>query len=259
MGILNLTPDSFSDGGKFINPEIALEHALKMNEWGAQIIDLGAESTRPGSESISEQEELSRILPVLEILPKNSFAISIDTTKPNVAEACLQAGGHILNDVSGGTPKMIELASKFGSGLVLMHSQGSPKTMQINPSYDNVVKEVLDFFEAKKESLSKLNLPRIWIDPGIGFGKTLEHNLDLMRNIKKFKNEMWGILLGSSRKSWIHQLCDAPSPMDRLGGSLASAVLAIQQGTEIIRAHDVMETKQALDVAIELAINCESN
>jgi len=259
MGILNLTPDSFSDGGKFINPEIAVAHALKMNEWGAQIIDLGAESTRPGSESISEQEELSRILPVLEILPKDSFAISIDTTKPFVAEACLQAGAHILNDVSGGTPKMIDLASKFGSGLVLMHSQGSPKTMQINPSYHNVVKEVLEFFEAKKESLSQINLPRIWIDPGIGFGKTLEHNLDLMRNIKKFKNEIWGILFGSSRKSWIHQLCNAPSPMDRLGGSLASAVLAIQQGTEIIRTHDVMETKQALDVAIELAIDCESN
>lgn len=255
MGILNLTPDSFSDGGSFVDPEAALEHALSMVEAGAQIIDLGGESTRPGSDPVSEEEELARVLPVLEKLPADQFVLSIDTTKPIVARAALQAGAHVINDVSGGNPELIDLAQSHRAGFVLMHAQGSPKNMQDQPEYDDVVGEIRSFFDQKKNDLMGRKLPRIWIDPGIGFGKSLEHNLELMRNLSAFKDQGWGILLGSSRKSWIDGLCDAPDPSDRLGGSLASALCSLSHGTEIIRVHDVKETAQALHVAKELALS----
>ena len=224
-----------------------------MVEEGAQIIDLGAESTRPGSSPISEQEELSRILPVVEKLSNHDFVLSLDTTKPAVAQAGLQAGVHLINDVSGGAPKLLNLASRFQSGFVAMHSQGKPKTMQDKPRYGKVTEEVRDYFQIRREEFKKLNLPGLWIDPGIGFGKTLEHNLSLMREIEDFLDPDWGILLGSSRKSWIHQLCHAPDPMDRIGGSLASAIFAISKGVEIVRVHDVRETVQALEVSKVLA------
>jgi dihydropteroate synthase len=255
MGILNLTPDSFSDGGSFIDPDLALEHALAMVEDGAQIIDIGGESTRPGSEPVSEQEELSRVLPVLEKLPVDQFLISLDTTKPAVAQAALQAGAHVINDVSGGNPELLDLAQRYQAGFVLMHALGSPKNMQDKPAYDDVVGEVRAFFDDKKANLIKRELPRIWIDPGIGFGKSLEHNLDLMRGLSVFQDDAWGLFLGSSRKSWIDALCGAPAPSDRLGGSIASAVCAITHGIEIVRAHDVRETVQALQVAKELALS----
>jgi dihydropteroate synthase len=255
MGILNLTPDSFSDGGSFADPDHALEHALAMVEEGAQIIDIGGESTRPGSAPISEQEELARVLPILEKLPIDQFIISIDTTKPAVAQAALQAGAHVINDVSGGNPELLDLAQHYKAGFVIMHSQGSPKNMQDKPDYDDVVGDIRTFFEEKKNELIERKLPRIWIDPGIGFGKSLEHNLELMRNLSVFKDETWGILLGASRKSWIDGLCGATNPSDRLGASVASAVCSLTHGTEIIRAHDVRETVQALQVAKELALS----
>jgi len=255
MGILNLTPDSFSDGGAFVNPEDALRRALAMIDEGAQIIDLGGESTRPGSDPVSEKEELARILPVLEKLPVDQCVLSIDTTKPAVAQAALQAGAHVINDVSGGNPELLDLAQHHQAGFVLMHTQGSPKNMQDKPEYDNVVREVRAFFDEKRDDLMERKLPRIWIDPGIGFGKSLEHNLELMRNLSAFKDEAWGLLLGSSRKSWIDGLCVAPDPSDRLGGSIASALCALSHGTEIIRTHDVRETVQALEVANELALS----
>ena len=255
MGILNLTPDSFSDGGSFIEPELALEHALAMVENGAQIIDLGGESTRPGSEPVSEQDELARVLPVIDKLPHDQFLISVDTTKPAVAQAALQAGAHLINDVSGGNPELLDLAQRYQAGFVLMHAQGSPKNMQDKPVYDNVVEEIRTFFDEKRKDLIERELPRIWIDPGIGFGKSLEHNLELMRHLSAFKDEAWGILLGSSRKSWIDMLCGAPDPSDRLGGSIASAVCSLTHGAEIIRVHDVRETVQALKVAKELALS----
>ena len=258
MGILNLTPDSFSDGGSFIEPELALEHALAMVEDGAQIIDLGGESTRPGSEPVSEQDELARVLPVLDKLPVDQFLISVDTTKPAVAQAALQTGVHLINDVSGGNPELLDLAQRYQAGFVLMHAQGSPKNMQDKPGYDNVVEEIRAFFDEKRKDLIERELPRIWIDPGIGFGKSLEHNLDLMRDLSAFKDEAWGILLGSSRKSWIDGLCGAPDPSERLGGSIASAVCALTHGAEIIRVHDVRETVQALQVAKELALSSNS-
>ena len=254
MGILNLTPDSFSDGGEFDDPGMAVERANLMYEQGAQIIDLGGESTRPGSESVSEQEELARVLPVLEKLPKDRFLISLDTTKPALAQAGLQAGVHIINDISGGAPELLDLAERYGAGFVLMHSQGIPKTMQVAPVYDDVVAEVQNFFNQKKDDLLQRNLPRVWIDPGIGFGKSLEHNLDLMRNLSKLGDEAWGLLLGSSRKSWIGQLCDAPQPSDRVSGSIVSALTSISRGVEIVRVHDVAETHQAISVAKELAL-----
>ncbi len=254
MGILNLTPDSFSDGGEFNDTELAVERANLMYEQGAQIIDLGGESTRPGSEPVSEQDELARVLPVLEKLPKDRFLISLDTTKQAVAQAGLQAGVHIINDISGGNPKLLDLAERHGAGFILMHSQGVPKTMQLAPVYDDVVAEVRNFFDQKKEGLGERKLPRVWIDPGIGFGKTLEQNLDLMCNLSSLNDETWGLLLGSSRKSWIGQLCDAPNPSDRIGGSIASVLASIPQGVEIIRVHDVAETYQAISVAKELAL-----
>ena len=254
MGIVNLTPDSFSDGGQFLSPEDAVAHARQMVEQGAQIIDLGGESTRPGSEPVSEQDELARVLPVIESLLKEDFVISLDTTKPAVALAGLQAGISILNDVSGGNQEMLEHASRFQAGYVVMHTQGSPQTMQDSPKYDDVVEEVRAFFDAKAEDLQALELPRLWIDPGIGFGKTLEHNLALMRELDELIDPRWGILLGSSRKSWIDHLCNAPDPLDRLGGSLCSALAGVARGAEIIRAHDVRETVQALEVAKGLAL-----
>lgn len=259
MGILNLTPDSFSDGGSFASAENALEHALLMVEEGAQIIDLGGESTRPGSEPVSEDEELARVLPILEKLPTDQFVISIDTTKPTVAQAALQAGAHLINDVSGGNPELLDLAQRYRAGFVLMHAQGCPKNMQDKPEYHDVVNEVRSFFELKKKDLAKRDLPRVWIDPGIGFGKSLEHNLDLMRNLSVLNDPTWGLLLGSSRKSWIDKLCNAFDPVDRLGGSLASAVCSVSHGTEIIRAHDVKETAQALQVAKKLALSLHSS
>ena len=254
MGILNLTPDSFSDGGQFLSPEDAVTHARHMLEQGAQIIDLGGESTRPGSKPVSEQDELARVLPVIESLLKEDFILSLDTTKPAVALAGLQAGISILNDVSGGNQDMLEHAARFQAGYVLMHTQGSPQTMQDSPKYDDVVEEVRAFFDAKAEDLQALELPRLWIDPGIGFGKTLEHNLALMRELDELIDPRWGILLGSSRKSWIDHLCNAPDPLDRLGGSLCSALAGVARGAEIIRAHDVRETVQALEVAKRLAL-----
>jgi dihydropteroate synthase len=254
MGILNLTPDSFSDGGQFLAPEDALIHARNMVDQGAQIIDLGGESTRPGSDPISEQEELARVLPVIECLAKEDFILSLDTTKPAVALAGLQAGVHILNDVSGGNEEMLAHASRFQAGYVMMHAQGTPQTMQDAPTYEDVVEDVRAFFDQKKDLIQSLDLPRLWIDPGIGFGKSLDHNLSLMRELDEFIDQSWGILLGSSRKSWIDHLCGAPDPLDRLGGSLCSALAGVARGAEIVRVHDVGETVQALEVAKGLAL-----
>ena len=255
MGILNLTPDSFSDGGNYMDPNLAVEKALQMVDEGAQIIDLGGESTRPGSDSVSEKEEIRRVIPILEKLPLDQFLISIDTTKAEVARLSLELGAHTINDVSGGNEELLNLAQKHKPGFILMHAQGNPKNMQEQPSYMNPVSEIRSFFEHKKEQLQSLNLPRVWIDPGIGFGKTLSHNLELMKHLDSFSDEAWGVLLGSSRKSWIDHLCGAPDPAKRMGGSIASALDAVSKGAEIIRVHDVMETAQALQVAKELATN----
>ena len=238
-----------------MDPSAAVGKAMEMAEEGAQIIDLGGESTRPGSDFISEKEEIRRVLPVLEKLPTDQFVISIDTTKTKVAKLAIEAGAHLINDVSGGSTELLKAAHEHNAGFILMHSQGKPKSMQDQPSYMNPVTEIRSFFEHKKELLQSLNLPRVWIDPGIGFGKALNHNLELMRNLDSFTDDAWGVLLGSSRKSWIDHLCGAPDSAKRMGGSIASAIAAVSKGAEIIRVHDVLETVQALQVAKELATN----
>lgn len=241
-----------------MDPSAAVEKAMEMAEQGAQIIDLGGESTRPGSDFISEEEEIKRVLPVLEKLPTDQFVISIDTTKTKVAKLAIEAGAHLINDVSGGSAELLKAAHAHNAGFILMHSQGKPKSMQDQPSYMNSVAEIRGFFDQKKEQIKELGLPRLWVDPGIGFGKTLTHNLEIMKNIHAFLDETWGVLLGSSRKSWIDHLCDAPDPLKRLGGSIASAIDAVAKGVEIIRVHDVSESVQAIQVAKELATDAES-
>jgi dihydropteroate synthase len=249
MGILNVTPDSFSDSGLHLEVGKAVDRVGQMLEEGAQFIDVGGESTRPGSDPVSEDEELRRILPVIDALPKDECVISLDTTKPEVARAALEAGVHVINDVSGGADStLFDLAEHYHAGYVFMHIMGSPKTMQEAPSYDDVVSEVLAFFEERITDLANRNLPKVWMDPGIGFGKTLEHNLALMQNLGNLRDDRWGLLLGASRKSWIDKLCGAPNPEHRLGGSLAAAMEAARQGADVIRAHDVRETVQALEV-----------
>ena len=253
MGILNVTPDSFSDGGLHLEVPQAVDRVEQMIEEGAKFIDVGGESTRPGSESVSIEEELRRVLPVVEALPKNEFVLSVDTTKPEVAQAVLEAGAHLINDVSGrAEPTLVDFAERHQAGYVIMHAQGSPKTMQKAPAYDNVVAEVRAFFHERATTLAECNLPKVWMDPGIGFGKTLAHNLSLIQNLSTFRDDRWGILIGASRKSWIDKLCGAPDPDQRLGGSLAAALEATCQGAEIIRTHDVRETVQALKVAESL-------
>ncbi len=257
MGILNATPDSFSDGGLYLDEGAAVERADQMVEEGASIIDLGGESTRPGSRPVTVEEELRRVIPILKAMPKDKFVISIDSRNPETQIAALDEGAHLVNDVSGGSEELLELAEERQAGLVLMHAQGDPRNMQDAPSYDNVVSEVRSFFDRKREAILKRNLPKVWIDPGIGFGKTLEHNLELMRHLDHFIDDAWGILMGSSRKSWIDKLCGAPVDQ-RIGGSIASAVHAVHQGAEIIRTHDVQATLQAIEVAQALTASSKT-
>lgn len=247
MGILNLTPDSFSDGGHYPTPETAIQRALDMLAQGADIIDIGGESTRPGAEPVSAEQETARVLPVIRELARNSKAvISVDTCKSSVAEAALAAGAHIINDVTGLThdPEMAEVVRRYGAGLVIMHMQGTPRTMQLNPSYQNVARDVSDFLVrqigvAREKGIS---IEQVVVDPGIGFGKTLEHNLDLLRNISLIAKACERpVLIGVSRKRFIGTITGR-EPGDRLAGSLAAMAFAIKQGAHIIRVHDVKES-----------------
>ena len=258
MGIVNVTPDSFSDGGKFFDPEAAVAHALELVAQGAEILDIGGESTRPGAAPVPAAEELRRVLPVIERLAaRTKVALSIDTVKPAVARAALAAGASIVNDVAAARmdPAMGRLAAEFQAGYVLMHAQGTPATMQHQPVYADVVREVGEFFSARLLLLlneSGLAPEQVVLDPGIGFGKTLEHNLQLLAGLGSFKKWRRPTLLGVSRKSFIGQLTGAP-PAERLPGSLACAVLAVQAGVNIIRVHDVAATVQAVRVAEAMA------
>jgi dihydropteroate synthase len=274
MGIVNVTPDSFSDGGKFFSPAKAVAHALELVAQGAEILDIGGESTRPGAKPVSEAEELRRVIPVIEKLaqllnhdgraalprrqadrqasPTKPILISIDTMKPAVARAALVAGGSIVNDVAANrrNATMWKVVAEFRAGYICMHAQGSPRTMQKNPAYQDVVREVGDFF---RERLGKLNAcgissDHVVFDPGIGFGKTLEHNLQLLANLRRFTKLKRPLLLGVSRKSFIGKLLGA-NLNERLPASLACATLAVADGAQIIRAHDVAETVQAVRLA----------
>ena len=274
MGIVNVTPDSFSDGGKFFSPAKAVAHALELVAQGAEILDIGGESTRPGAEPVSEAEELRRVIPVIEKLAKllnktgrdalprvrvgrqvssaKPVLISIDTMKPAVARAALQAGASIVNDVAASRSDgaMWKVVAEFRAGYICMHAQGGPQTMQKNPACKSVVREVGGFFRERLEKLNAAGISsdRVVFDPGIGFGKTLEDNLQLLANLRRFTKLRRPLLLGVSRKSFIGKLLGA-NLNERLPASLACATLAVADGVQIIRAHDVAETVQAVRLA----------
>jgi len=251
MGILNITPDSFSDGGQFADADSALAQARRLVDEGADILDIGGESTRPGAEFVPVAQEVGRTAPVIAALAGEIAApISIDTRKAGVARAALQAGAGMLNDVSAGTydAAMAQLAAEAGAPICLMHAQGDPKTMQKKPSYDNVVLDVFDFLAERIAAVQAAGvaLNRIVVDPGIGFGKTVNHNLTLLRNLSLFHGLGCPILLGASRKRFIGTIADVPDPMARAPGSIAVVLAGLAQGVQIMRVHDMTETKQAI-------------
>ncbi len=245
MGVLNVTPDSFSDGGRFFDTNRAIEHGLKMAAEGAVIIDVGAESTRPGSASVSADEQIKRAIPVIDALCKKiDVPISIDTYKYEVALAALEAGAGMINDITAlSDERMGELAAEQQVPVALMHMQGTPATMQAEPKYDDVVSEVLEFLleRAKRAEEFGIERKKIFIDPGIGFGKTLEHNLLLLRNIDRFVAAGYRVLVGTSRKSFIGKLTGKEKPAERIFGTAASVALCAAAGVSIVRVHDVAE------------------
>ena len=252
MGIVNVTPDSFSDGGLYDETEGAVAHAAALAADGATIVDIGGESTRPGADTVADDDELSRVVPVLEQLKGSPAVISIDTRKSAVARAAAKAGGKILNDVSALTydPACLDVAVNEEMDLVLMHAQGEPKTMQDNPTYDDVVLEVFDYLEARIEACEAAGVPRARIaaDPGLGFGKTLAHNLALLANISLFHGLGVPLLIGASRKRFIGGVGQEKDPKSREPGSHAAAIASAAQGAQAFRVHDVAGTSQALGV-----------
>jgi dihydropteroate synthase len=245
MGVLNVTPDSFSDGGKFLDRDRAIEQGLKMAADGAAIIDVGPESTKPGAKPVPAKEQIRRAIPVIEkLVKKTKTCISIDTTNYEVAAAALDAGASIINDITAlADERMAQLAAQKQIPVVLMHIQGTPQTMQIEPKYKDVVAEVLDFLldRVKRAEQSGIPKERIFIDPGIGFGKTLEHNLKLLANIDKFVKTGYRVLVGPSRKNFIGKITGKKNPADRVFGTAAAVALCTAAGISIIRVHDVAE------------------
>jgi dihydropteroate synthase len=253
MGILNVTPDSFSDGGDFVSPDSAILHAEQMIQDGADIIDIGGESTRPGADAVSEQQELDRVIPVIEAIKQRlSVVVSIDTNKPTVMRDAVAAGAGLINDVMAlQAPGAVETASQLNVPICLMHMQGKPRTMQQQPEYADVVSDIMDFFQQRIDECVAAGIPqeRLLLDPGFGFGKTLEHNLSLLKKLGEFLHIGLPLLIGISRKSMIGAILDN-APVDaRLYGSLAAAVLAIEKGASIVRVHDVRPTVDVLKVA----------
>ena len=256
MGILNLTPDSFSDGGRFQDLETAVNHGLRMAEEGANVIDVGGESTRPDSTRVSATEQKKRTLEVIsnlrQVIPKDVL-ISIDTTLAEVATEGLQAGATIINDISAGRedPDIVKLAAKTHCPYIIMHMQGTPETMQDEPSYDDVVKEVKQFLLSQAEIAQSIGVKaeNIIIDPGIGFGKTKQNNLELMRHLDQFVNTGYPVLLGASRKRFMGSICANTEPSELIGATCATTVMGINADVKLFRVHDVKANRQAADVA----------
>lgn len=251
MGILNVTPDSFSDGGLYFEPAKAVERGRQMVDEGADIIDIGGESTRPGSQPVTEDQEFERVVPVIERLARETAVpLSIDTWKARVAGAALDAGASIINDISGMTfdSKMMDVAQQHSATVVLMHIQGTPKTMQQNPQYDNVIREVYEFLSIQSRKAREHGIGQIMVDPGIGFGKDLGQNLELMKGLKTFALLGCPVLVGPSRKSFIGELTDLPVD-ERLEGTAAAVTACILHGANIIRVHDVKQMKRVACVA----------
>jgi dihydropteroate synthase len=261
MGVLNVTPDSFSDGGDFIDPARALAQGRALAEAGADIVDVGGESTRPRAEPIPPAEEIRRIAPVVQGLAASGITVSIDTRHATVMRAALQAGARIINDVTAltGDPESLAVAADSGAAIVLMHMSGDPRTMQDDPRYDDVMLDVLDFLEGRIAACRAAGIvpARIAVDPGIGFGKKDPHNLALMRRLALFHGTGCAVAMGASRKSFIARLGGGGAPKERLGGSLAAALAAAGQGVQILRVHDVAETRQALAIRRAVAAGAE--
>ena len=253
MGIVNVTPDSFSDGGKFFSPEVAISHASKLITQGADIIDIGGESTRPGAKQVSESEELKRVIPVIEKIRTDNptILISIDTTKASVAKHAVEAGADIINDVSGLSfdNNMIGIVESFNIPVVIMHMKGNPQNMQLNPKYKDIVNEILDFFKMKIKIAiqSGINRSMIILDPGIGFGKTVEHNFELLSRLNEFNVLELPIMIGPSRKSFIGITLDLP-PEDRVEGTAAAVSAGVMNGASIVRVHDVKSMKRVVRI-----------
>jgi len=251
MGVVNVTPDSFFDGGRHASTEAAVEHSLRLVEQGADILDVGGESTRPGAAPVPEAEELRRVIPVIRSLAgRVRVPISVDTMKPGVAEAALEAGASLVNDVAAhrGDDSLWRAVARHRAGYVVMHMQGEPATMQAAPAYRDVVGEIDRFFLERLDRLGACGvaLGQVILDPGIGFGKETGHNLELLRRLGAFRHHGRPLLVGLSRKSLVGRVTGASDPSQRLSGSLAGAVWARAQGASVIRAHDVAETRQAL-------------
>ncbi len=255
VGILNVTPDSFSDGGDFFDPEAAAEHAATMLDEGADMLDVGGESTRPGSDTVSQEEEIRRVVPVLKriLSVRPEAVISVDTYRSGTAKAALEAGASLVNDVTAlrGDPGMVSLIEEAACPVILMHMQGEPKTMQKEPNYQDVVREVRDFLAERAEYAvaAGVRLENIIVDPGIGFGKNLEHNLALLRNLDALVDLGFPVLIGTSRKSFVERVTGVQEARDRVFGTVATTVLAFEQGATFFRVHDVRANRQALAVA----------
>jgi dihydropteroate synthase len=257
MGVVNVTPDSFSDGGLFLDADAAVEHGRRLSGEGAAILDVGGESTRPGAEPVAEDEELSRVLPVVERLAADAGApdvrISIDTTKSAVARAALDAGAEIVNDVSAFRfdPGLAGVVAEAGADCCLMHMLGEPRTMQQDPRYDDVVSEVKAFLEERLAFAASEGIAeeRVWLDPGIGFGKTVEHNLELLRRLDEIVAIGRPVVIGTSRKSFLGKLAGGRDEGERLPGTIATNVLALERGATVFRVHDVAPNTDALAVA----------
>ncbi len=254
MGVLNVTPDSFSDGGLYNRRDVAVEHALRLADEGADIIDIGGESTRPGSEPVSPDEEIRRTIPVIELLAKKiNIPISIDTCKAAVAKRALDAGSSMVNDISGlrFDPEMPEVVARHKVPIVIMHIKGNPKDMQVNPEYEALIPEIMDYLRGSIRLAvdSGINEDMIIIDPGIGFGKTFDHNLEILKNLNEFALLGKPLLVGPSRKAFIGKILGDLPASDRLEGTAAAAAIAIMNGANIIRVHDVKEMVRVARVA----------
>src|SRR5215211_3090767 len=255
VGILNVTPDSFSDGGDFLDPEAAAERAVAMLDEGAGILDLGGESTRPGSDPVSQEEEIRRVVPVLEriLAVRPEAVISVDTYRAGTATAALEAGARFINDVTAlrGDPRMASVVKEAACPVILMHMQGKPKTMQQEPHYDNVVREVRNFLAERAEHAAAAGVgpENVILDPGIGFGKNLEHNLALLHNLDAIVDLGFPVLIGASRKSFIGRITGVQLARDRVSGTVATTVLAYERGATFFRVHDVRANREALAVA----------
>ena len=249
MGVLNVTPDSFSDGGRFTDPERAVAHGLAMAADGAAVVDVGGESTRPGAEPVDEAEERRRVLPVVAALAPH-VRVSIDTTKASVAVAALEAGATLVNDVSA---SLHRVAADAGAGWVAMHRKGDPRSMQLSPGYDDVVAEVRAYLVERAVAATEAGVAEVWVDPGIGFGKLARHNLLLLRELGSLVAAGYPVLVGTSRKSFLGTLAGGAPASDRLEGSLATAVFAMARGAAMVRVHDVAATVQAARLVGDVA------